>query len=88
MHRSDSLKASQAPSLQAAITTDSSNVETLLKLSLDLSEVFVLSGLLKLSPVELRMRMEQGGTVKQGLRLGSHNMLYSYSYIHDPSMQS
>ena len=77
MHRSDSLKASQAPSLRAAITTDSSNVETLLKLSLDLSEVFVLSGLLKLSPVELRMRMEQGGTVKQGLRLGSHNMLYS-----------
>lgn len=70
MHRSDSLKASQAPSLQAAIVSDSSNVETLLNLSLDLSEVFVLSGLLKLSPVELRMRMDHGGAGKQGLRLG------------------
>jgi len=47
-------------------------LEALMNLSLELSDVFVLSGLLKLGPVELRMKMEQGGMIKQALRLGEY----------------
>ena len=65
---SDSTPSPLPPTLP--VVEGRARMERLLSLALELSEVFVLSGLLKLSPVELRMRMEPGGTLKQGLRLG------------------
>ena len=48
----------------------STAVQALLGGCLELCEVFVLSGLLRLTPVEARMKMESGGALRQGLRLG------------------
>ena len=45
-------------------------MEGLLRMALDLVDVMVLSGLLKTSLVEARMKMETGGLLRQALRLG------------------
>ena len=45
-------------------------MEALLRMALDLVDVMVLSGLLKTSLVEARMKMEMGGLLRQALRLG------------------
>ena len=45
-------------------------MEALLRMALDLVDVMVLSGLLKTSLVEARMKMETGGLLRQALRLG------------------
>ena len=45
-------------------------VEALLRMALDLVDVMVLSGLLKTSLVEARMKMETGGLLRQALRIG------------------
>lgn len=37
---------------------------------MEMAEVMVFSGLLKLSVVEARMKMETGGMLRQGLRMG------------------
>lgn len=66
----ESMSVSQAPSLKTAVFTDPARVQSFLGLSLDLAEVVVLSGLLKLSTIEARMKMEADGALKQGLRLG------------------
>ena len=42
----------------------------LLRMALDLVDVMVLSGLLKTSLVEARMKMETGGLLRQALRIG------------------
>jgi len=39
-------------------------------MEMDMAEVMVFSGLLKLSVVEARMKMETGGMLRQGLRMG------------------
>lgn len=70
LRRSDSIKNSQAALLRAAISKDPSSVASLLQLSLELTEVIVLNGVLKLSVVETRMKMEPGGVERQALRLG------------------
>ena len=69
---SDSIRASHAPSLRYTLTSDPSRAESLLEANLSLAEVVVLGGLLKMSPVEARMKMEGGGVLRQGLRLGKH----------------
>ena len=45
-------------------------MEGLLRMALDLVDVMVLSGLLKTSLVEARMKMETGGLLRQALRIG------------------
>lgn len=52
------------------IGQDSSRAANLVHLCLELAEVMVLNGLLKLSVVETRMKMEPGGVERQALRLG------------------
>ncbi len=48
----------------------SPKVRSILELSLGLAEAVVLSGQLKLSHVETKLRMEVGGATRQCLRLG------------------
>ena len=64
------MKHSQAALLRAAIGQDPSKAAGLVHLCLELAEVMVLSGLLKLSVIETRMKMEAGGVERQALRLG------------------
>ena len=61
--------------MRAAISKDPSKAANLLRLSLELAEVMVLGGFLKLSVVEARMKMEPGGVDRQGLRLGKEDEL-------------
>lgn len=70
LKRSDSLKHSQAALLRAAIGEDPSKAANLIHLCLELAEVMVLNGFLKLSVVEARMKMDPGGVERQALRLG------------------
>ena len=56
--------------MRTAISKDPRKAANLLRLSLELTEVMVLNGMLKLSVVETKMNMEPGGVERQGLRLG------------------
>ena len=49
-------------------------------MNLSLADPIILSGLLKLSPVEAKMKMEGGGVLRQGLRLGEQKEYYDMSY--------
>ena len=69
--------------MRDAISRDPGKAVNLLKLSLELSEVMVLNGLLKLSVLETRMKMEPGGVERQGLRLGKDGKLHVYIGIHE-----
>ena len=55
----------------------STEVQAVLGGCLELCEVFVLSGLLRLTPVETRMKMDSGGALRQALRIGecTHTVL-------------
>ena len=75
------MKHSQAALLRAAIGQDPSKAAGLVHLCL---EVMVLSGLLKLSVIETRMKMEAGGVERQALRLGEKQQkIFSYHKIVD-----
>ena len=52
---------------------------------MELEEVMVRSGLLKLSPVETKLKMEQGGCVRQGLRLGNFHHIHIHTITMPPS---
>ena len=70
MKPSESLKSTQSGSLRAAVAADPSLTGGLLTLCLQLVDRVVLGGLLKPDTIETRMKMEPGGTAKQGLRIG------------------
>lgn len=57
------------------MSRDPGKAANLLRLCLELSEVMVYNGLLKLSVLETRMKMEPGGVERQGLRLGKDEQL-------------
>ncbi|CAI8037971.1 Putative neurobeachin homolog [Geodia barretti] len=64
-----SFRGSIGPTLKSTLATDGVVVRSLLSSVLALSEVMVVSGLLKLGVVETRMKMDQGGMYRQALRL-------------------
>ena len=66
-----SFRGSIGPTLKSTLATDGVVVRSLLSSVLALSEVMVVSGLLKLGVVETRMKMDQGGMYRQALRLGN-----------------
>ena len=67
----ESFRRSIGPTLKSTLATDGVVVRSLLSSVLGLSEVMVVSGLLKLGVVETRMKMDQGGMYRQALRLGN-----------------
>lgn len=56
-------------------------MEVLLRMALDLVDVMVLSGLLKTSLVEARMKMETGGLLRQALRIGLYFLVQLINVI-------
>ena len=76
----ESLKRSVDSHLKSSLSSPD-GVELLLKpiitSALHLSEVMVISGLLKLTVVEGRMKMEHGGMQRQALRLGIYIPIYN-----------
>ena len=50
-------------------------------MALDLVDVMVLSGLLKTSLVEARMKMETGGLLRQALRIGLYFLVQLINVI-------
>lgn len=57
-------------SLRSSLASDFTTVHPLFQSMLALSELMVLSRLLKMAIVESRMKMEPGGMQRQALRLG------------------
>ena len=68
----ESVRGSVGMSLKSSLASNLRIVHPILKNTLCLSEVMVISGLLKISIVEGRMKMEPGGMQRQALRLGTH----------------
>ena len=57
---------------------EASKLKNVLRLTLQLTEAVVFSGVLKLSPIETKLRMESGGAIRQGMRLGKfHNPFHN-----------
>ena len=85
----ESVRGSVGMSLKSSLASNLRIVHPILKNTLRLSEVMIISGLLKISIVEGRMKMEPGGMQRQALRLGTHRHTrhkhihtYMYRYRH------
>ena len=68
MHQSVPLQQSLLRSLGGV--TDCPKARCVLRQCLELAELVVLTGQVKLPPIETKLRMDVGGVVRQALRIG------------------